>query len=76
MVISLKCVKIKEKLLWKNYRKSSTFFQFFGRRHIYTFSFASTAIKKAVFALFLPVRIQQSVIDVTNGLFNCKPFAY
>jgi len=48
--ISLKRVKIEEKLLWRADRKSS--FDFLGRRHISTSSFTSTA----VFALFLPIQ--------------------
>jgi len=42
--ISLKRIKIEEKLLWRACRKSSTLFRFFwGRRHISTSGFASTA---------------------------------
>jgi len=50
--ISLKRVKIEEKLLWTAYRKSSTLFRFLGRRHVSTSGFVSTATEKAVFTLF------------------------
>jgi len=49
--ISLKRVKIEEKLLYGNHQHS---FDFLGRHHISTSGFASTATKTAVFALFLP----------------------
>jgi len=35
-------------------------FDFFGRRHISTSGFASTATETAVFALFLPVEIHHN----------------
>jgi len=54
--ISLKRVKIKEKLIWRAYRKSQRSFDFLGSRHISTSGFASAATETAVFALFLPVR--------------------
>jgi len=53
--ISLKRVKIEEKLLWRAYRKSPTFFRFLGHCHISTSGFAFTAIKTAAIASFLPV---------------------
>jgi len=55
--ISLKRVKIEEKLLWRAYRKSPTLFRFFlVRCHISASGFASMATETAVFALFLPVQ--------------------
>jgi len=49
---------------------------FLGCRHISTSGFAATATKTAVFALFLPVTAQQSVLDGTNGLSGSNPCAY
>ena len=54
--ISLKRVKIEEKLLWRAYRKSPMLFRFLGRRHISTSGFAFTATKTAAIALYLPVQ--------------------
>jgi len=72
MAISLKRVKIEEKLLWRAYRKSTRSFDFLGRCHISTSGFASTATETAVFAR----TTQQSVLDGINGLSSSKPCAY
>ena len=55
MAISLKRVQIEEKLLWRAYRKSSSF-DFLGRRHISTSGFASTATETVVLPYFCPYR--------------------
>jgi len=53
--ISLRRVKIEEKLLWGPVGSHQRFFDFLGRRHISTSGFTSMATETAVFALFLPV---------------------
>jgi len=55
VAISLKRIKIEEKLLWRAYRKSPMLFQFLGLPPYSTSGFASMATEMAVFALILPV---------------------
>jgi len=54
--ISLKRVKIEEKLLWRAYRKSPTLFRFFGSPPYFYFLFHLYSDWDAIFALFLPVQ--------------------
>jgi len=58
VAISLKCVKIEEKLGYYGGPIGSRqrAFDFWGRRHISTSGFASKATETAVFALFLTVQ--------------------
>jgi len=70
--ISLKRVKIEEKLLWRAYRKSPTLFlDFLGRSHTSTSG-------DGRFCLIFARTAQQSVLslDGTNGLSSSKPCAY
>ena len=61
--ITVKRVKIEEKLLWRVYRKSPTLFRFLGRRHISTSGFASTATPpRRPFLLYFAHTAQQSVL--------------
>jgi len=48
-------IGLEERLLWRTYRKSSTLFRFFGRRHIST-------SETAVFCLIFAYTAQQSVL--------------
>jgi len=49
---------------------------FWGRRHISTSGFASTATETAIFCLILARTAQRSVLDGTNELSSSKPCAY
>ena len=49
---------------------------FFGRHHISTSGFSSTATETAVFCVIFARTAQQLVLDGTNGLPSSKPCAY
>jgi len=80
--ISLKRVKIEEKLQWTAYKKLSTLFQFFGslpyfyfRFRLY-FRFGLYGHRDSLFCLIFARTAQQSVLDGTNGLSSRKPCVY
>jgi len=74
--ISLKRVKIEEKLLWRAYRKSPTLFRFFGSPPYFYFRFRLHGHWDGRFCLIFARTAQQSVPDGTNGLSSFKPCAY
>jgi len=76
VAISLKRVKIEEKLLWRAYRKSSTLFRFFGSQPYFYFRFGLYCYRDGRFCLIFARIAQQSVLDGTNGFSNSKPCAY
>jgi len=74
--ISLKRIKIEEKLLWKAYRKSSTLFQFFGSPPYFYFRFRLYGHRDSRFCVIFASTAQRSVLDGTNGFSSSKPCAY
>jgi len=70
--ISLKRVKIEEKLL----RKSPTLFRFFGSPSYFYFRFRLYDHQDGRFCLIFASTAQQSVLDGTNWLSSFKPCAY
>jgi len=75
-VISLKRIKIEEKLLWMAYWKSSTLFRFFGSLPYFYFRFPLYGHRDGRFCLIFAHIAHQSVLDDTNGLSSSKPCAY
>jgi len=73
--ISLKRVKIEEKLLWRAYRKSSMLFRFFGSLPYFYFRFRLYGHRDGRFCLILARTAQQSVLDGTK-LSGSKLCAY
>ena len=73
--ISLKRVKIEEKLLWMAYRKSSTLFRFFGSLPYFCFRFRLYGHGDGRFCLIFARTALKSVLDGTNGLSSRKPCA-
>ena len=67
MVISLKHVKIDEKLIWRAYRKSLTLFRLFGSPPYFYFRFRLYGYGDGRFWLIFARTAQQSVLDGTNG---------
>jgi len=59
--ISLKRVKIEEKLLWRAYRKSPAFFRFFGSPPYFYFRFCLYGHLDGRFCLIFARTAQQSV---------------
>ena len=76
MAISLKRIKIEEKLLWRAYRKSPTIFRFFGSPPYFYFRFRLYGHRDGRFCLIIARIAQQSVLDGTNGFSSFKPCAY
>ena len=76
VAISLKRVKIEEKLLCRAYRKSSMLFRFFGSSPYFYFRFRLYGHRDGRFCLIFARTSQQSVLDGTNGLSSFKPCAY
>jgi len=74
--ISLKRVKIEEKLLWRAYRKSPTLFRFFGSPPYFYFQFRLYGHRDGRFCLIFARTAQESVLIVTNGLSSSKTCAY
>ena len=74
--ISLKCVKIEEKLLSRAFGKSSTLFRFFRLPPYFYFRFCFYGHRDGRFCLIFDRTAQQSVIDGTNGLSSGKPCVY
>ena len=74
--ISLKLVKIKEKLLWRAYRKSPMLFRVFGSPPYFYFRFRLYGHRDGRFCLIFARTAQQSVLNGTNGLSSFKPCAY
>jgi len=74
--VSLKCIKTEEKLLWRAYRKSPTVFRFFGLLLYFYFRFCLYGHPNGRFCLTFARRVQQSVLDGTNGLSSFKTCAY
>jgi len=66
--ISLKRVRIEEKLLWRAYRKSPTLFRFFWVVAIFLLPVLPLRPLKGLFCLIFARTAQQSVLDGTNGL--------
>ena len=66
--ISLKRVKIEEKLLWRAYSKSPTLFRFFGSPPYFYFRIRLYSHQDGRFCLIFAHTAQQSVLDGTNGL--------
>jgi len=75
VAISLKRVKIEEKLLWRAYRKSPMLFRFLGSPPYFYFRFHLYGHKDGRFCLTFARTAQQSVLDGTNGLSSFKPCA-
>jgi len=75
--ISLKRVKIEEKLLWRAYRKSSMLFRLFGSSSppYFYFRLRLYGHQDGRFCLIFARTAQQSVLDGTNGLSISKPCA-
>jgi len=76
VAISLKRVKLEEKLLWRAYRKSSTLFRFLGLPPYFYFRFRLYGHRNGRFCLVLARTAQQLVLDGTNGLSSGEPCAY
>jgi len=74
--ISLKRVKIEEKLLLRAYRKSPMHFRFFGSPPYFYFRFRLYSHRDGLFCLIFARTTQQSVLDGTNGLSSFKTYAY
>ena len=74
--ISLKRVKIEEKLLWRAYRKSPTLFRFFGSPTYFYFRFRLYGHRDGCFCLIFARTAPQLVLDGTNGLSSSKPCVY
>ena len=70
--ISLKRIKIEEKLLWMAYRKSPTHFRFFGSPPYFYFQFHLYIHRDGRFCLIFAHTAQQSVLDGTSS----EPCAY
>ena len=64
--ISLKRVKIEEKLLWRAYRKTSTLFRFFGSPPYFYFWLRLYGHRHGRFCLIFARTAQQSVLDGTK----------
>jgi len=67
MAISLKRIKIDEKLLWRAYRKSPTLFRFFGSSPYFYFRFRLYGHWDGRFCLIFARTAQQSVGDVRGN---------
>ena len=77
MAISLKRVKIDEKLLWRAYRKSPVLFRFGGGSPPYFyFQFHLYGHQDDCFCLIVVHTAQQSVLDGTNGLCSSELCAF
>jgi len=76
VAISLKRIKIEQKLLWRAYRKSSMLFRFFGSPPYFYFRFRLYGHRDGRFCLIFAPTAQQAVLDGTNGLSSGKPCAY
>ena len=74
--VSLKRIKIEEKLLWGAYRKSPMLFRFFGSPPYFYFRFRLYRHRVGRFCLIFAHTAQQLVLDGTNGLSSFKPCAY
>ena len=74
--ISLKHVKIEEKLLWRAYRKSPMLFRFFESSPYLYLRFRLYGHQNGRFCLIFARTAQQPVLDGTNGLSSFKPCAY
>ena len=76
VAISLKRIKIEEKLLWRAYRKLPVLFRFFGLLP-YSYSwFCLYGHWDGRFCLIFARTAQQSVLEGTNGLSSFKPCVY
>ena len=76
VTISLKRVKIEEKLLWRAYRKSPMLFQFFASPPYVYFRFHLYGHWDGRFCCIFARTAQQSMLDGPNGLSRFNPFAY
>jgi len=76
VAISLKRVNIKEKLLWKAYRKSPMLFWFFGSPPYFYFRIRLCGHRDGCFCLIFARTAQQLVLDGTNGLSGFKLCVY
>ena len=76
VAISLKRVKIEEKLLWRACRKSSMLFRFLGSPPYFYFRFRLYGDRDGRFCRIFVRTAQCSVLDGTNGLSSSKPCAY
>jgi len=74
--ISLKRVKVEEKLLWRAYRKSQMLFRLFGSSPYFYFRFCLYSHQDGQFCLVFAHTSQQWVLDGKNGLSSFKPYAY
>jgi len=74
VAISLKRVKIEEKLIWRAYRKSPTLFRFFGSPPYFYFWFRLYGHREGRFCLIFGFArtAQRSVLDGANGLSSSK----
>jgi len=76
VAISLKGVKIEEKLLWTAYRKSPTLFRFFWVAAIFLLPVSSLWPSRRPFLPFLPVQSSNQYYMAQMGLSSSKPCAY
>ena len=76
VAISLKRVKIEEKLLWRAYRKSPTLLRVFGSPPYFYFRFRVYGHRNGRFCRVFARTAQQSVLDGTTELSSSKPCAY
>ena len=79
VAISLKRVKIEEKLLWRAYRKSPTLFRFFWVAAIFLLLLLPVSplrLPRRPFCLIFARTAQQSVLGGTNGLSSSEPCEY
>jgi len=74
--ISLKRIKIEEKLLWRAYRKSSMLFRFFGSSPYFYFRFRLYSHRDGHFCLIFARTAQRLVLDGKNRLSSSKPCVY
>ena len=73
VAISLKRVKIEEKLLWRAYRKSPTLFQFFGSPPYFYFRFCLYGHRDGRFCLiFLMVQMDFLAVNHVLIVGLCK----
>jgi len=76
VAISLKRVKIEEKLLWRAYRKVTNALSVFWVAAIFLLPVSPLRPPRWPFCLIFARTAQQSVPDGTNGLSGFKPCAY
>jgi len=74
--ISLKRVKMEEKLLWRGYRKSSMLFRFFGSPPYFYFRFHIYGHQDSRSCLIFARTAQRLVLDGRNTLSSSKLCVY